>query len=164
MLAMLLLGAAPPTGHQHDFDFEFGRWRADVNILQHPFSGSHTYSDLRGTSVVHKIWGGRANYGVLEIGNATTHIEGLTLRIFDPRSSTWNVYFSENGSPLSAPTVGGFHNGRGEFYDTERLDGRITRVRFVFSDLTPTSFRFEQSFSRDAWRTWELEWKATFTK
>jgi hypothetical protein len=34
-------------------------------------------------------------------------------------------------------------------------------VRFVISDITPTSCRFEQSFSDDDGKTWEVNWIAT---
>jgi len=60
--------------------------------------------------------------------------------------------------------TGAFKDGRGEFFDRETLDGRVIDVRFVFSDITPTSFRFEQAFSGDGGKTWEVNWKATFTR
>jgi hypothetical protein len=37
-------------------------------------------------------------------------------------------------------------------------------VRFVISDITPTSCRFEQSFSDDDGKTWEVNWIATDTR
>ena len=46
-----------------------------------------------------------------------------------------------------------FTNGRGEFYDQELFQGAAIYVRFVFSDITPTSFRLEQSFSADGGKT-----------
>ncbi|MFL5365996.1 MAG: hypothetical protein ACJ781_11030, partial [Myxococcales bacterium] len=58
------------------------------------------------------------------------------------------------------PTVGRFRAGRGEFYSDETLDGRPIRVRFVISDITPTSCRFEQAFSADGGKTWEVNWIA----
>ena len=36
-------------------------------------------------------------------------------------------------------------------------------MRFVFSDITPESFKFEQAFSDDGGKTWEPNWIATFT-
>jgi hypothetical protein len=157
---------AKTVDHQHDFDFEFGNWQADLKVLQHPFTGSHTYVDFRGTSVVKRIWNGRANYGELEVGNATTHIEGLTLRLYDPRVHEWHIYFSNsaNGGLGLPPMVGHFTKGRGEFYDTETIDGKTTRVRFVFSDITRNTFHFEQSFSIDGGKTWERDWISTFTR
>ena len=37
-------------------------------------------------------------------------------------------------------------------------------MRFVFSEVTPNTFRFEQAFSPDEGRTWEVNWVATFTR
>jgi hypothetical protein len=36
--------------------------------------------------------------------------------------------------------------------------------RFVIFDISPTSFRFEQSFSDDGGKTWELNWIAVDTR
>jgi hypothetical protein len=60
--------------------------------------------------------------------------------------------------------TGQFKNGRGEFYDQELFQGSAIYVRFVFSDLTPRSFRLEQSFSSDGGKTWEPNWIATFAR
>jgi hypothetical protein len=65
---------------------------------------------------------------------------------------------------MSTPTIGEFKDGRGEFYDQEKLDGRAILVRFVISDITPTSCRFEQAFSADGGKTWEVNWIATDTR
>ena len=59
---------------------------------------------------------------------------------------------------LSLPTIGEFKNGRGEFFDQETLNGRAIFVRFVISDITPNSCRFEQAFSDDGGKTWEVNW------
>lgn len=63
-----------------------------------------------------------------------------------------------------ATMYGGFKDGRGEFFGQDSLDGRGIFVRFVFSDVTVTSFKFEQAFSPDGGKTWEVNWKATFTR
>jgi hypothetical protein len=60
--------------------------------------------------------------------------------------------------------VGGFNNGRGEFYDQEYFEGRSIFVRYVWSDITPTSARFEQSFSDDGGKTWEANWISTIER
>ena len=46
---------------QHDFDFEFGTWKTHLKRLQHPLTGSTTWVEYDGTSVVRKIWNGREN-------------------------------------------------------------------------------------------------------
>jgi hypothetical protein len=150
---------------RHDFDFEFGNWKAHIRRLLHPLSGSDAWVDLDGTSVVRKVWDGRANLGELEVSSPTNHIEGMSLRLYNPQSKQWSIYWSnsKDGS-LGAPMIGGFKSGRGEFYDQETFQGAAVFVRFIFSDITSTSFRIEQAFSADGGKTWETNWISTFTR
>ena len=150
---------------QHDFDFEFGSWKAHIKRLLHPLTGSNDWVDLDGISVVRKVWDGRANLGELEVGNATTHLEGLSLRLYSPQSRQWSIYWSNSSDgSLGTAMVGQFKNGRGEFYDQETFQGAAIYVRFIFSDITSTSFRLEQAFSTDGGKTWEPNWIATFSR
>ena len=54
--------------------------------------------------------------------------------------------------------------GRGEFYDQETLNGRAILVRFLILPASPDTIRFEQSFSDDGGKTWELNWVAVDTR
>ena len=167
--ALFSLGAAQPTptprDGQHDFDFEIGNWRTRLSRLAHPLSGSSTWVEYEGTSVVRKVWGGRANLVELEVAGPAGRIEGLSLRLYNPESRQWSLIFSNSrGGTLSPPTIGEFKEGRGEFYGQETLDGRAILVRFVISDITPSSCRFEQAFSADGGKTWEANWIATDTR
>ena len=155
------------TGHdgRHDFDFEIGAWRTHLRRLLHPLTGSTTWVEYDGTSVVSRIWDGRANIVELEADGPAGHFRGLNLRLYDPASRQWSLNFANgNGGGLSQPTVGGFKNGRGEFFDQETLNGKSILVRFVISDVTTDSCRFEQAFSDDGGKTWEVNWIATDTR
>src|SRR5262250_760237 len=66
---------------QHDFDFEIGTWKIHLKRLQHPLTGSSTWVEFDGTSVVRKLWGGRANLVELEADGPVGHFEGLNLRL-----------------------------------------------------------------------------------
>src|ERR1700716_1017119 len=150
---------------QHDFDFEIGTWKTHLRRLLHPLTGSTTWVEYEGTSIVRKVWNGRANLVELVADGPAGHFEGLNLRLYNPASHQWSLNFSNaNGGALSQPTIGEFRNGRGEFYDQETLDGRAILVRFVIMDITTTSARFEQSFSDDGGKTWELNWVAIDTR
>jgi len=130
-----------------------------------PLTGSNSWVDLDGTSVVRKIWDGRGNLGELEVGNATIHIEGLSLRLYNPQSHEWSIYWSNStDGSLGLPMIGQFKNGRGEFYNQESLRGKPIYVRFIFSDITSTTFRLEHAFSGDGGKTWEPNWIATFAR
>ena len=157
------------TSHQHDgqkdFDFEIGTWKTHLTRRLHPLTGSNTWVEYEGTSVVRKIWDGRANLVELEADGPAGHFQGLSLRLYNPQSHQWSLNFANsNDGAMSRPTIGEFNNGRGEFYDQEILNGRAIFVRFVISDITPKSCRFEQSFSDDGGKTWEVNWIATDTR
>jgi len=153
-----------PDG-QHDFDFEIGTWKTHLKRLQRPLTGSTTWVAYEGTTVVRKVWNGRANLVELDVEGPAGHIEGLSLRLYDSESRQWSLNFANSrGGTLSPPTIGGFKNGRGEFFSQETLDGRAIFVRFVISDITPNSCHFEQAFSEDGGKTWEVNWIAIDTR
>jgi hypothetical protein len=49
-------------------------------------------------------------------------------------------------------------NGHGEFYDFERINDRFVWVRYQWSQIAANSAHFEQAFSEDDRRTWEVNW------
>jgi hypothetical protein len=180
LTALLLVGAfdaasadqntAPPKAAaaidgRHDFDFEFGDWTMHLSRRLKPLTGSSTWLQYEGTSIVRKVWNGAANLGEIALDGPAGRIEGLTLRLYNAESHQWNIHFANGASGvLGEAMAGGFRDGRGEFYDQETYDGRAIFVRFIFSDITPTSFKFEQAFSDDGGKTWEANWVATFTR
>lgn len=163
-LAIVLFTAPAPAAPdpQHDFDFEIGTWKTHLTRLVRPLTGSSTWVSYEGTTVVRKVWEGRANLVELEADGPAGRLEGLSLRLYNPESRQWSLNFSNSRTGvLSPPAVGGFANGRGEFFSEETLDGRPISVRFVISDVTADSVRFEQAFSADGGKTWEVNWIAT---
>ncbi len=149
----------------HDFDFEMGVWTTHLSRLQHPLTGSTTWVEYQGTTTVRPVWNGRANLVELRVDGPARHIEALSLRLYNPQSHQWSLNFSNaNDGTMSQPTIGEFKHGRGEFFDQEVLNGRAIYVRFVISDIRPNSCRFEQAFSADGGKTWEVNWIATDTR
>jgi hypothetical protein len=151
-----------PTEHdgQHDFDFELGSWNIHLKRLLHPLTGSTTWVEFDGTSVTRRIWDGRAQIEEFETDSATAgHIEGLTLRTYNPQTRQWSLYWanSKDGTVVP-PQIGQFKDGIGEFYAQDTLNGKSIFVRFVWSKTGTSSPHFEQSFSDDGGKTWELNW------
>jgi hypothetical protein len=189
LIYLLLLGLLPSLGSaqavlasparrdgQHDFDFEIGTWKTHLRRLQHPLTGSKEWVDYEGVTTVRKVWGGRANLVELTADGPGGHFEGLNLRLYNPASQQWSLNFASSRSgTLGIPSIGEFRDGRGEFYDQETYEGRAILVRFVISDASPSSCfvastttpnvcRFEQAFSDDGGKTWEVNWVATDTR
>jgi hypothetical protein len=150
---------------QHDFDWELGDWNLHIKRLQHPLSGSNTWIDLNGTVVTRKVWGGRANLAEIKAEGPNGPLEFLSLRLYNPKAKQWSLNFaSSNAGTLSVPMVGGFKDGRGEFYDQETFNDKTILVRFVFTALSDGSGHSEQAFSEDGGKTWEVNWINTYTR
>jgi len=150
---------------QHDFDFEIGTWKTHLSRRLHPLAGSNTWTEMDGTSIVRKVWNGRGNLVELVADGPSGHFEGLSLRLYNPQSRQWSLNFANSSDgALAPPTIGQFRDGRGEFYSQETLNGHAILVRFIISPLTPDSCRFEQAFSDDGGKTWEVNWIAVDTR
>lgn len=151
---------------QHDFDFAIGTWKIHLSKLDHPLAGSKKWVEFDGTLVTRKIWGGRANVEEVELNSPTGPIEGLTLRFYNPQAQQWSIYWadSKNGTMDTSPQVGQFKNGRGEFYGWDTLDGKLIYVRFIWTKTTSDSPHFEQSYSNDGGKTWEVNWMTDQTR
>jgi hypothetical protein len=156
--------AAMPDG-THDFDWEFGTWKTHVKRLLHPLTGSTAWGEYDGTSVVRQVWSGKANMVELEVEGPAGHLELASWRLYDPDAHQWSLNVaSSRGGGLGVPTVGGFKDGRGEFYDHETWGGKPIVVRFVITRTGADTAHFEQAFSADDGKTWELNWIADDTR
>ena len=154
-----------PRDGQRDFDFEIGTWKTSLKRLLNPLTGSTKWVEYEGTTIVRKVWEGNANLVELDVSGAAGNIKALSLRLYNPESRQWSLNFANiKGGVMAVPTIGEFKNGRGEFYNQETLNGRAIFVRFVISDITPNSCHFEQAFSDDGGKTWEVNWIATDTR
>jgi hypothetical protein len=156
--------AAPTTAAardgQRDFDFELGFWKIHLKRLVNPLSGSTKWIEFDGTSVTRKVWDGHAQLEEFETDGAAGHIEGLTLRLYNPKSRQWSLYWAntKDGSMGGPPNVGEFREGVGNFYCMDTFNGKMVLVKYEWSKITPTSAHFEQSYSEDGGKTWEANW------
>ena len=98
----------------------------------HPLTGSTTWVEFDGTSVTRKVWDGRAQLEEFETDSpAGGHIEGLTLRLYNPQSHQWRLYWANSKTGImDPPQIGEFKNGRGEFFAQDTLNGRAILIRF----------------------------------
>ena len=169
MLALLPQPAPAQAGDardgQRDFDFHLGTWHTRLKRLKEPLSGSTTWIEYTGTTVVRKVWDGRANLVELAASGPDGSFEGLSLRLYNPQSRQWSLNFANRRTgTLVPPSIGEFRNGRGEFYSWEEYKGRPVLVRFVITPLTPDSIRFEQAYTADGGKSWEVNWIAVDTR
>ena len=163
-LVLAAEAVAAPDG-AHDFDFEIGSWKTHLSRLLHPLSGSKEWARYDGTTVVSKVWNGRANLVELEVDGPQGHLELASFRLYNPEAHQWSLNVaSSRGGAFGVPTIGEFNQGRGEFIDQETFNGRAILVRFVITPVSADACHFEQSFSDDGGKTWEVNWIADDTR
>ena len=155
-----LRNAAPHDG-QHDFDFEIGKWKAHVKRLGHRLSGSNDWEEFDGTVVTTPFMDGRGNLSEMNVEGATSHshIQIIAVRLYNPTSRQWSIYgASAKTGVFDPPQIGQFDGNRGEFYASDMFEGRAIYIRYVWQNVSPTTTHFEQAFSADGGKTWEVNW------
>jgi hypothetical protein len=144
---------------QHDFDALLGSWKYHLKRRLHPLTGSNTWVEFDGTGACYKVWDGRAQLDTLEVDGPSGHIEGLTLRLYDPESHQWRLYWANSKlGIIDPPQVGEFKDGHGQFFAQDTLNGRVILVRYDWSNMNTGTPHFEQSFSDDGGKSWEVNW------
>jgi len=149
----------------HDFDFNTGLWKTHLKRRVHPLNGSTQFIELNGTVSVRDVWGGKAHLEEIEADGPNGHWQGLSLFLYNPSSHQWSQNFVNSKSGVLVPgLIGAFKGGRGELFESDTLDGRAILVRGVWSDIGPNSHRYEESYSDDGGKTWEVQLTADKTK
>jgi hypothetical protein len=150
--------AAADRADVHDFAFLLGDWRVHHRYLRVKENGRE-WVDVDGTASHHQLMGGRANVEEHSINVPDAAYRAVALRSYDSKASQWSIWWLDGRTPhgdLDPPIQGRFENGIGTFYGDTKINGKPMRVRFVWSQITATSARWEQAYSPDAGKTWKM--------
>jgi hypothetical protein len=161
-----------------DFDFEIGHWRVHHRRLKQRLQGATDWEEFEGVSVARKVLGGLGMLDEITNQLPAGPAYGMTLRLFDPQTQQWTIYFAGNlhgvllgilQGVFTPPLIGGFTAGRGVFYGQEfygqgPTGGEHVFTRYLWLDITANSYRWEQAFSADGGGTWETNWIQEHTK
>ncbi|MGH9601033.1 MAG: hypothetical protein ACRD24_01480 [Terriglobales bacterium] len=90
--------------------------------------------------------------GGVPAGQRNTY--GATLRVYDPKSDTWSITWVSAVSGVRNTLVG---RKQGEDIVQEGTDEDGNPIRWIFSDITPDSFRWRGEVSHDQGKTWSKE-------
>ena len=149
-----------------DFDFLIGSWKVRHRRLKERLAHSTNWEEFDGTCTMRPLLGGFGNVddNVLELPDGT--YRGVGLRSYDPATKTWAIWWLDSRDPhvLDVPVIGTFQDGVGTFTARDTLRGQAIIMKFVWSHITPTSAVWEQSFSPDEGKTWEMNWHMDFTR
>jgi hypothetical protein len=153
-----------PTGYA-EFDFLIGRWNIRHRRLREILKGSTSWDEFEGFAVDRKILGGLGSISEVTLQLASGPLHGMTVRLFDPRTRQWRIYWTTGPDGVfTTPMIGGFAQGRGAFYAHEPYEGKYILSRFLWTDITPVSCHWEQAFSADGGAMWETNWIMDLTR
>ena len=149
---------------RRDFDFLLGTWRYHFRILKDRLKNSHEWYNCTATgetrSIWSGIWQGSGNLEEANIHCPNKTIYGITLRMYNPQTHQWQLWWGlrERGL-IPPPQIGHFDaSGVGKFYADDTWKGTPVIVRYWWTQNQNGHPHFEQAFSADHGKTWETNW------
>ena len=155
-----LVLTASPSSSVTDFDFLVGKWKMHNRHLNERLANSHAWTEFDSTDVNSKILTGRADmdtYSTHEFpGQEGKLFEGLTLRLFDPKTRLWSLsWIASDTGKIDLPVVGSFENGIGHFFAKDTFKGKPILMLFRWDARNKQRPVWGQAFSADRGKTWE---------
>lgn len=152
------------NARETEFDFLFGDWLVRHRRLAARLAGSDVWEEFDGLSTTRPILGGMGN-----IEDNLIHFPGgsyraVALRTYNAATGAWAIWWNDGRAPhiLDVPVIGQFADGVGTFFAANTFDGKPIVVRFVWSDVSGGTPRWEQAFSLDNGQSWEINWVMDF--
>jgi hypothetical protein len=149
-----------------DWAFLVGQWTVHHRKLRRCLASNLDWDEFGGTFVNWPILGGQGNVGDNTMAAPAGTYRGVGLRAFDPATRQWLSWWLDGRKPaqIGEPLRGRFKDGIGTFLSEDTHEGRPIKVRATWSGITPTSARWEQSFSADGGQHWEINWTSDYTR
>jgi hypothetical protein len=157
---------ASASSSQNDFDFLVGKWKMYNRRLNSRLENCKDWTEFEAMDENSKILGGIGDidtYMTSEMpGMAGTSFEGFTLRIFNPQTRLWSLYWvANNRGVLDPPQVGSFENKVGHFFTKDTYKGKHLIVVFRWDARDKNKPVWSQAYSADNGKTWEWNWYAS---
>lgn len=141
----------------NSFDVLVGKW--DVHNRTITASG---VSEFPSRCEVQRMFDGHIS--VDETVFPTRGTRGLALRLFDPQTELWSIYWVDSRTMMPGTRCCPRRLRRWDSTDSDGFTGLPSKLRFTWSDITPTSARWQQELSEDDGQTWEVNWVMEFTR
>jgi hypothetical protein len=156
--------AASETSSKNDFDYLVGSWNIRNRTLKEQLAGSDEWDEFHATQEFRVILLGLGNFDIFHTEFDGKPFEGLTVRLFDPQTRLWTIYWADsNAVKLDGGKVGSFDGDVGEFFGREVVDDKDVIVKFHWDKRNPKAPIYSRAFSADAGRTWEWNWYSSFS-
>ena len=149
------------TSSKHDFDFLAGEWTMENRRLKCRLNGCTEWIEYKSTDKNSgPILNGIGNLDIYKTSYNkvdNTSYEGLTVRLFDPKTRLWSLYWVDsNLGKMDPPVVGSFEGNIGTFYAKDTFEGKNILVMFKWDKTDPDHPVWSQAFSTDQGKSWEM--------
>lgn len=150
------------TSSPSDFDFLFGKWKIHNRKLKTRLNNCTEWIEFEATGECGKILNGFGNTDRFITEFDGQPFEGATLRLFNPKTRLWSIYWADSSSVvLDVPQTGSFEGNIGKFYARDVFEEKNIIVLFHWDKTDPDAPVWSQAFSSDEGRTWEWNWYMT---
>jgi hypothetical protein len=151
-----------------DFDFIYGHWMVHNRKLRDVTDPEcQDWVEFDATSEAFPILHALGHIDRIYVPDPPDGepFEGLTLRLFDPVTAVWSIWWSSTRTPgrLDPPMTGRFTDGHGVFDGSDTVGGRNIMLRFDWH-ADPSTPVWQQSFSEDSGATWTVNWTMTLSR
>src|SRR6187549_251389 len=155
--------AASAGSSQNDFDFLVGKWKMFHRRLNKRLENCNDWTEFESQDANHKILNGIGDvdaFSTTELpGYEGKSFEGFTLRLFNPKTRLWSLYWVPSTTGvLDPPVVGSFENNVGHFFTRDTFNGKPIIMMFRWDARDKERPIWSQAFSPDNGKTWEWNW------
>ena len=151
--------AASLTSSKHDFDFFEGKWLLRNKKLKTRLNQCTEWIEFESTQEMYRILKGIGNIDNFLAEFDGEPFEGMTVRLFNPTTKLWNIYWADsNVGVLDPPVLGSFENNVGHFFTKDIFNGKKVIVVFRWDARDKDNPIWSQAMSDDNGKTWEWNW------
>ena len=140
-----------------DFDFLTGNWTMDNKKLKSRLTNSTEWMEFQSTSEnLGSVLNGIGNIDFYRTTFDGKPFEGLIVRIFNPATRLWSLYWvASDVGGMDPPVVGSFEGTVGRFYCKDVYKGTPVIVVFKWDKTDAENPVWSQAFSADNGKSWE---------
>ena len=151
--------AASLTSSKHDFDFFEGKWLICNKKLKTRLNQCTEWIEFESTQEMYRILKGIGNIDNFLAEFDGEPFEGMTVRLFNPTTKLWSIYWADsNVGVLDPPVLGSFENNVGHFFTKDIFNSKIVIVVFRWDARDKDNPIWSQAMSDDNGKTWEWNW------
>ena len=160
-----LIIKASSSSSKNDFDFFEGKWKLHNKKLTSRLSQCTEWTEFESTQEMHKVLNGMGNIDNFLATFDGQPFEGMSLRLFNPKTNLWSIYWADsNEGKLDPPVLGSFENNIGHFITKDTFHGKNILVAFRWDARDKDNPIWSQAFSDDNGINWEWNWYMFMTK